>query len=70
MSREDRAATDAAAKDLDKQAAEAPAADGKKAGGKKEIVIEKIGKAPPEGETNEAAAMDKAQGLGKGKSKK
>lgn len=69
MGREDRAATDAAAKDLDKKSTAAPAADAKNAGGQKEIVIEKNGKAAPGPEVNEAAELDKAQGLGKGKSK-
>ena len=71
LSREDRAATDAAAKDLEKKDGEAPAGDPKKTG-KKEIVIEKNGKgAPsPDGDANEAAQMDRAAGLGKGKSKK
>ncbi len=71
MSREDQAAADAAAKDLAKKDAAEPAAEVKK-GGKKEIVIEKNGKAAPgpDDGANEAAEMDRAQGLGKGKSKK
>ena len=72
MSREDRAATDAAAKDLEKKGAEAPATADPKKGGKKEIVIQKNGKgAPgPDDDANAAAEMDRAAGLGKGKSKK
>lgn len=72
MGREDRAATEAATKDLEKKDAEAPAAAEPKKGGKKEIVIEKNGKAAPgpDSDANEAAQMDAANGLGKGKSKK
>lgn len=72
MGRDEKADTDAAQKKLEAADKEAAAAgggkDGKdaKKGGKKEIVIEKNGKV--EGEpVNEAAEMDKAQGLGKGK---
>ncbi len=67
LSRSDREAVDAAGKKLDaKAAADGKAADAKKAaGGKKEIVIEKDGKSAAP--VNEAAEMDKAAGLGKGK---
>lgn len=67
MGREDRAANEAATQDLERQDAQAktaPAADSKK-GGKKEIVIEKDGKSSEP--VNEAAEMDKAAGLGRGK---
>lgn len=74
MGRDEKADTDAAQKKLEQQdkAAEASGGgkDGKdaKKGGKKEIVIEKNGKVEGGGgEVNEAAEMDKAQGLGKGK---
>lgn len=70
LSREEKANTDAAAKDLEaKEAADAKAGDGKKAaGGKKEVVIEKNGKTTQGGEpVNEAAEMDKELGLKKGK---
>lgn len=72
MGRDEKADTDAAQKKLEQQdkAAEASGGSGKdgKKGGKKEIVIEKNGKVEGGGgEVNEAAEMDKAQGLGKGK---
>ena len=72
MSRDDRAATDSATKDLQKKDADAAAAggaDAKKTGGKKEIVIEKNGKSAggPDDDANEAAKMDKQNGLGRGK---
>lgn len=75
MGRDEKADTDAAQKKLeqaDKDAAAAggTAKDGKdaKKGGKKEIVIEKNGKVEGgDPAVNEAAEMDKAQGLGRGK---
>ncbi len=66
MTREEKASTDAASKDLEAQEAAAPK-DAKKSG-KKEVVIEKNG-AGAGPEVNEAAEMDKQMGLGKGKSK-
>ena len=70
MGRDEKADTDAAVKTLEaKEKEDAKKGDGKKpAGGKKEIVIEKNGK-PADGgpNVNEAAEMDKAMGLGKGK---
>ena len=69
QSREERADTDAAAKDLDaKEAATAKDAAAKKPG-KKEIVIEKNGKPADGAEVNEAAEMDKQMGLKGGKGK-
>lgn len=71
MSREEKANTDAAGRDLEaKEAAAAKEAGTKKPDGKKEIVIEKDGKSAGDPAVNEAAEMDKAQGLGKGKGKK
>jgi hypothetical protein len=68
MSREEKANTDAASKDLEvKEAAAEKDAAAKKAGGKKEVVIEKNGKSAGDPEVNEAAEMDKARNLGKGK---
>lgn len=68
MSREEKANTDAAGKDLEaKEAAAAKDAAAKKPAGKKEIVIEKNGKTSGDPEVNEAAMMDKQNGLGKGK---
>lgn len=69
QSREDRASTEAAAKELDAKEAAAAKGDGKKAaGGKKEIVIEKNGKTTQGGEpVNEAAELDKQMNLGTGK---
>lgn len=72
MGRDEKADTDQALKNLeakDKAAGDAPAGgkDAKK-GGKKEIIIEKNGKVDgADPAVNEAAEMDKAQGLGKGK---
>ena len=67
LSRNERAATEAAGKALEeKEAAAAKTGEGKKAGGKKEIVIEKNGKTVQGGEpVNEAAEMDKALGRGR-----
>jgi len=69
---EERAATNAAVEagdKKDKEEAEKKAADAKKPkDGKKEIIVEKNGKVTQgAGEVNEAADMDKAAGLGKGK---
>ncbi|MBS1152621.1 MAG: hypothetical protein H6Q89_4319 [Myxococcaceae bacterium] len=67
MSREDRANTDAAGKELEaKEAAAAKDGAGKKTA-KKEIVIEKNGKSAGDPEVNEAAELDKQMGLKRGK---
>jgi hypothetical protein len=68
QSREERADTDAAVKDLEAKEA-ATAKDGAKKPGKKEIVIEKNGKPADGAEVNEAAEMDKQMGLKGGKGK-
>lgn len=67
QSRDDRAATEAAMKDIeakDKAAADKKGGAAEKKGGGKEIVIEKNGKVQG-AEVNEAAEMDKAAGYGK-----
>lgn len=66
MGRDEKARTDDAVKDLEAKEAAAAKDSGKKAGAKKEVVIEKNGK-PAGEEVNEAAEMDKAMGLKKGK---
>lgn len=66
MSKDDRAANKAAGAELEKK--DKAAADAPKGGGK-EIVIEKGGAgAEPKSDEDEAAAMDRAQGLGKSNS--
>ncbi len=66
MGREEKANTDAASKDLEAKEAAAAKDGAKKPAKKGEVVVEKNGKgANPE--VNEAAELDKARGLGKGK---
>lgn len=65
MSREEKADTDAASKNL--EAKEASDQEAAKKQSKKEIVIEKNGQGAGGSEVNEAAEMDKQRGLKKGK---
>ncbi len=66
MGRDEKTRTDDAMKDLEAKEAAAAKDSGKKPAGKKEVVIEKNGKGQGE-EVNEAAEMDKAMNLKKGK---